>query len=250
METKQNRKTKSWEELTFADNYLFCKILESEPEICRQILELLDRVGLGNPKDRADCGMCGFASCRARAEAILRGKENVNLCPHRVDEETRGLYQSVYEQLPEGVILVNDEQRVVGMNQFAQSLFSYRPGEEKYIFELMDPGDFQYVMNSGIAVREHRVNIPERSMTLRLDVVALSDQGLVLGLFRDVTNEEKAEAGRLAARLQSAEIAQGLIDKQMNVAQQIAFLLGETTAETKVTLNQLKRRIIDEVDVS
>ena len=41
METKQNRKTKSWEELTFADNYLFCKILESEPEICRQILELL-----------------------------------------------------------------------------------------------------------------------------------------------------------------------------------------------------------------
>ncbi len=35
------RKTKSWEELTFADNYMFCKILESEPELCRQLLELL-----------------------------------------------------------------------------------------------------------------------------------------------------------------------------------------------------------------
>ena len=34
-------KTKSWDELTFADNFLFCKILESEPEICRQLIELL-----------------------------------------------------------------------------------------------------------------------------------------------------------------------------------------------------------------
>lgn len=35
------QRTKSWDELTFADNFLFCKILESEPEICRQLLELL-----------------------------------------------------------------------------------------------------------------------------------------------------------------------------------------------------------------
>jgi hypothetical protein len=35
----------------------------------------------------------------------------------------------------------------------------------------------------------------------------------------------------------------------MMVAQQIAYLLGETTAETKVTLNQIKRRILDEEDV-
>ncbi len=34
-------KTKNWENLTFADNFLFCKILESEPELCRQLLEIL-----------------------------------------------------------------------------------------------------------------------------------------------------------------------------------------------------------------
>ena len=33
--------TKPWEELTFADNFLFCKILESEPDLCRRLLELL-----------------------------------------------------------------------------------------------------------------------------------------------------------------------------------------------------------------
>ena len=138
----------------------------------------------------------------------------------------------------------------MGWNQAAKSLFSHRLEEEQYIFELMDPGDFQYVMNTGMAVRNRRVNIPDGHMTLKIDVVPLKDQGLVLGLLRDITAEETAEAERLTSRLQSVEIAQSLIDKQMNVAQQIAFLLGETTAETKVTLNQLKKRIIDEGELS
>lgn len=38
---RRTRRTKPWEELTFADNFLFCKILEDDPELCRQLLELL-----------------------------------------------------------------------------------------------------------------------------------------------------------------------------------------------------------------
>ena len=45
MKNIENKKVLSleekWESLTFANNFLFCKILESEPEICRRILELL-----------------------------------------------------------------------------------------------------------------------------------------------------------------------------------------------------------------
>ncbi len=35
------KRIKSWEELTFADNFMFCKILESEPELCKELIELL-----------------------------------------------------------------------------------------------------------------------------------------------------------------------------------------------------------------
>ena len=38
---RKTQHTKAWDELTFADNFLFCKILEDDPEICRQLLELL-----------------------------------------------------------------------------------------------------------------------------------------------------------------------------------------------------------------
>ena len=65
-----------------------------------------------------------------------------------------------------------------------------------------------------------------------------------MGFIKDITEEEQAKEKNFRARLESAEMAQKVIDKQMMVAQQIAYLLGETTAETKVTLNQLKTRIM------
>ena len=35
------QKTKSYDELTFADNFLFCKILESDKDLCKDLIELL-----------------------------------------------------------------------------------------------------------------------------------------------------------------------------------------------------------------
>ena len=58
----------------------------------------------------------------------------------------------------------------------------------------------------------------------------------MIGFFSDITEEERRKEEARRARLESAEMAQKVIDKQMTVAQEIASLLGETTAETKVTL--------------
>ena len=43
-------------------------------------------------------------------------------------------------------------------------------------------------------------------------------------------------------------MAQKVIDKQMVAAQEIASLLGETTAETKATLTRLKSMILSKGD--
>lgn len=44
MSESEITKSTSWDELTFANNFLFCKILESEPDLCRRILEILLRI--------------------------------------------------------------------------------------------------------------------------------------------------------------------------------------------------------------
>ena len=46
----KKKKSPSWEELTFANNFLFCKIMESEPELCRQILEMLLHIKISKLK--------------------------------------------------------------------------------------------------------------------------------------------------------------------------------------------------------
>ena len=60
---------------------------------------------------------------------------------------------------------------------------------------------------------------------------------------RDITEEEALKEKSQKLRMDTVDMAQKVIDKQMVVAQEIASLLGETTAETKVTLTKLKDMI-------
>lgn len=215
-----------------------------------EIQAMLFQIGVGNPRQQQNCGACGYETCRMRAEAILEHRENVSLCRQVVQEARRDVFCMVYESLPMAAILVDENQKVVGFNREAGSLFSMRPDQEKYIFELMDPGDFQYVLDTGLSIKNRRMDIPEIFMRVEVSLVPLKELHMVLGLFQDITEEEEAEAKQQSSRLQSVEMAQKVIEKQMTVAQQIAFLLGETTAETKVTLNHLKQRILGEEEDS
>ncbi len=215
-----------------------------------EIQEMLFQIGVGNPRQQKNCGWCGYENCRSRAEAILHHKEPVSICPQSVRDNKNDMYSFLYEELPMAALLIDDTQKVADFNQEAGSLFNMKKGQEKYIFEIMDPGDVQYVLDTGLGIRHKRLDIPELYLRVEMDLVPLKRLGMVLGLFWDVTEEEEEENRQLQSRLQSVEMAQKVIDKQMMVAQQIAFLLGETTAETKVTLNQLKSRILDEEDAT
>ena len=210
------------------------------------IQEMLYHIGVGNSRQQKNCGQCGYATCRERAIAILRHQEPVSMCRQVVASTRQDLDNALFEHLPMAVLLIDDTQRVVAFNEEAGGLFNLKRNQETYVFEFMDPGEVQYVLDTGLAVKKRRIDIPELYLRAEMNLVPMKDRNLVLGIFVDITEEEEAEAKQLESRLQSVEMAQKVIEKQMTVAQQIAFLLGETTAETKVTLNKLKQRILDE----
>ena len=79
-------------------------------------------------------------------------------------------------------------------------------------------------------------------------IVYSEEKNMAIAIINDITREEEMKKAVHRRKLDSVEMAQKVIDKQMVVAQQIASLLGETTAETKVTLNKLKDLIDSEVD--
>lgn len=212
------------------------------------IQEMLFRMGVGNPRQQLNCGQCGYETCRDRALGILHRKDSVSICSPVVASMKLDLERAMLDNLPMAVVLIDDTQKIVSFNEEAGSLFNLKEEQETYIFEIMDPGDVQYVLDTGLPVKKRRFDIPELFLRAEANLVPLKDRGMVIGMFFDITEEEEEEAKQFEAKLQSVEMAQKVIEKQMTVAQQIAFLLGETTAETKVTLNKLKQRILDEGD--
>lgn len=213
-----------------------------------QIDEMLFYIGIGNSRLQKDCGHCGYSTCRARAEAILKGQEPAAICLPIREEMRRDIFSMIYENLPVAVMLIDETQKIVQFNHEAASLFAIKQEQETYIFELMDPGDVQYVLDTGLGIRNRRYDIPDLFLRVEASLVPIRENEMVLAIFTDMTAEEAEEDKQLQSKLKSVEMAQKLIDKQMTVAQEIAFLLGETTAETKVTLNQLKSRILGEED--
>ena len=64
-------------------------------------------------------------------------------------------------------------------------------------------------------------------------------------LFPGQDEEDEREKKESISR-QTIEIADKVVDKQMRIVQEIASLLGETAAETKIALTKLKESITDE----
>ena len=65
-------------------------------------------------------------------------------------------------------------------------------------------------------------------------------------IMRDVTDEELSHRRKEEISRQTVETADRVVDKQMRIVQEIASLLGETAAETKIALTKLKESINDE----
>jgi uncharacterized Fe-S cluster-containing protein len=63
---------------------------------------------------------------------------------------------------------------------------------------------------------------------------------------RDITEEETERIRKEQISQNTIEITDKVIEKQMRVVQEIASLLGETTAETKIALTKLKETLNNE----
>ena len=67
-----------------------------------------------------------------------------------------------------------------------------------------------------------------------------------MGIMRPLTDQALAGEQRDSISRQTVEVADNVVEKQMRIVQEIASLLGETAAETKIALSKLKESITNE----
>ena len=114
------------------------------------------------------------------------------------------------------------------------------------VVRILDPIDFLEVLDSGKMIRNKRVYLAEYIRYIEETIMYVRDSHLLIAIMRDVTDEEMRREKKEDIDRQTVEIADKVVDKQMRIVQEIALLLGETAAETKIALTKLKESIADE----
>lgn len=225
------------------------KVTEKFPNE-RELTRILRGMGKYKKEDELNCGACGYPSCRAKAIAVYQGKAEQSMCLPYAVSKASSMANFVMESIPTMIIVVDRELRICEFNQCAQDTFKISRDEalQMYIFEIMDEEDVQEVFDTGKSMFRKKVNLEAEQISVMESIVYVEERDLALIVFKDITEEEQAREQHYNLKIETVEMAQRVIDKQMMVAQEIAGLLGETTAETKVTLSKLRDSILFEED--
>lgn len=215
-----------------------------------EIMGILRQMGKMKPSDELNCGSCGYPTCRDKAIAVFQGKAELSMCLPHMFQIAQSTSNVVLDNSPNIILVVDEDLKITELNAAGQKIFGISRAEalNKYLYELFDPRDFEFVLESYETILSKPLTIDEYNLTVEQTLVYLPNQHGVMGILRDVSAEKEQQESLYQLRVDTMNMAQKVIDKQMIAAQEIASLLGETTAETKATLTHLKNMIINNGD--
>lgn len=213
-----------------------------------EIIAIMKEMGKYELKDELNCGVCGYNTCRLKAQAVFEGMAETNMCLHYMRTKAESLANEIVENTASNVILLDGDMNVREMNPAAQAVFKIQHQNiiGKPISILIDDEDFRKVRETGQSIMGKKVAYPKYGVVFIANIVYLPKQNMVLASMINIMSEEKNKKELMKVKENTLNAAQEVIEKQMRVAQEIASLLGETTAETKIILTKLKKIVAGE----
>ena len=213
-----------------------------------EINEILRQMGKMKPSDELNCGSCGYNTCREKAAAIFEGKAEISMCLPYLKDKAESFSDCIVNNTPNGLIVVNDNLEVQQINASARKIMNIRYSSDilgDQVVRILDPKPFTDAMR-GEEAKNKLVYLAEYNRYVEETVIYDTANRLIICIMRDVTDEEKEREKKEIISRNTVETADKVVEKQMRIVQEIASLLGETAAETKIALSKLKESIIDE----
>lgn len=215
----------------------------------QEVRETLHQMGKMKPSDELNCGSCGYNTCREKAVAILQGKAEISMCLPFLKDKAENFSDTIARNTPNGLIVLNDKLEVQQVNKAALKILNLRTPSDilgDQVVRVLEPGDFMSVLLNGRNIHNKREYLAEYEKYVEKTIVYDEGYRLILCILRDVTEEELQKERKAKISRQTVEVADKVVDKQMRIVQEIASLLGETAAETKIALTKLKESIENE----
>ena len=207
------------------------------------IKDILAKMGKTSPEQELNCGSCGYSTCREKAIAVYQGKADLSMCLPFLKEKAETFSGYVINNTPNAIFVLDENLCVQQINKAGCSLFNLKTPSDilgSPIVRLLNPADYLGVMTSGVPVKEKKHYLAEYKKYVAETIVYDHEYHIVFSIMRDITSEEERQSERSELCNKTVAITNDVIEKQMRVVQEIASLLGETTAETKIALTQLK----------
>ena len=213
-----------------------------------EIMSVLRQMGKFKASDELNCGSCGYNSCRDKAVAVIQGKAEISMCLPFLKDKAESFSDTIVNNTPNGLIALNENLEVQQINAAARKIMNVRAASDvlgEPVVRILDPAVFIQVKKTGKPARGV-VYLAEYKRYVDQTIVFDKDSRSLIGIMRDVTDEELEREKKDTISRQTIEVADRVVEKQMRIVQEIASLLGETAAETKIALTKLKESIGDE----
>ncbi len=220
-----------------------------QPPSEEEIRSVLRQMGKFKPSQELNCGSCGYDTCREKAIAVCQGKAEISMCLPFLKDKAESFSDTIVKNTPNGLIVLNENLEVQQINAAARRIMNIRSDSDvlgEQVIRILDPGIFMEVLNSGRGVYDRRGYLVEYKRYVEQTVVYDRESRMLVCIMRDVSDEESQRERKEHISRQTIEVADKVVDKQMRIVQEIASLLGETAAETKIALAKLKESIADE----
>ena len=199
-----------------------------------------------------DCGACGYETCRLKAIAVLDGKADPRICLPEALERAESLSNVVIENTPNGIVVLDKDLNIREMNPSAHKMLNLdmvNPTGMPIVTVLPDDALERLIRMTGRKTEYMRVFYENYKLLVDHAIVHVESQDLYVLILMDRTSENAREVKMREMRERTMNVTAAVIDEQMRTVQELASLLGETTARSKVALTNLKRSMDEDENV-
>ena len=171
------------------------------------------------------------------------------MCLPYLKDKAESFSDNIVRNTPNALIVLNENLEVQQINRAALKLMHIRAASDvlgDQVVRILEPADFLNVLTTNQNIYDKRCYLAEYDKYVEETIIYDKDYHVIVCIMRDVTEEETVRNKKEEISRQTLEITDKVVDKQMRIVQEIASLLGETAAETKIALTKLKKTITDE----
>lgn len=243
---KENNKVKKYieipKDIDFTTKFI-PKDIKNKEATEKEIEKIMNSMDKYSIEDELNCGACGYDTCREKAIAVYNGMAETNMCLHYMRTKAESMSNVIFEHSGTCVLVLDGDLKIKEINPAGEEMFTVKSENirEKPVSILMNEEDFREAKTSGKSILGKRIIVPQYGLVFIENIVYLPKQDIIVASMTNIVEDEKNRKELLKVKENTFNAAQDVIEKQMRVAQEIASLLGETTAETKITLTKLKK---------